>query len=434
MLQEELTFGLISQETGIAYEQIPRLWNAFLLQLEQRLGNASCIDFTPLGFWSLKLREEFIADIQGEQSFIIPPRLVLDITQEPTSEAKAIYKLEDCLDAIVLATKLSEKTVVSFLSKLADIIDRELQAKKEFYCPQLGLLSPTTNDSAYKLTLEEAFAESLNKPFAMFSPIELQALEKENTKLKLRSFSSLDEIKLPLECYYGASDEVVEDGSTEEGRNESSGLVVEEANAEFPPITESEDLPLSKTEDKEEPLEKADTTELGTIDEAQEGKNEDDSRRKGCVVYFFVLALLLALSYILFLAYQRRQESDKKEQIKKEETEHRRKQKRRLDSLEQVKRRDSLKQLEKVKEAPIEEITIRSGHTLRKIALQKYGHKVFWVYIYEENKAIIKNYNNIPIGTKLKLPPKGKYGIDPNDNNSIKKALEIEYGLFNQSK
>lgn len=81
---------------------------------------------------------------------------------------------------------------------------------------------------------------------------------------------------------------------------------------------------------------------------------------------------------------------------------------------------------------PLATETIRSGHTLRNIALEYYGHKSFWVYIYEENKAVIKNANNIALGTKLIIPAPAKYGIDSKNPASIEKAKQRETKLFKE--
>ncbi len=93
----------------------------------------------------------------------------------------------------------------------------------------------------------------------------------------------------------------------------------------------------------------------------------------------------------------------------------------------------NLKPVEKVKEKskpnvnnPLATLTIERGHTLRNIALKYYGNKSFWVYIYEENKGVIKNPNNVPIGTKLIIPAPEKYGIDPKDTSKIKLARQAE--------
>ncbi|MDR2843306.1 MAG: HU family DNA-binding protein [Candidatus Symbiothrix sp.] len=65
---------------------------------------------------------------------------------------------------------------------------------------------------------------------------------------------------------------------------------------------------------------------------------------------------------------------------------------------------------------------VAPGETLRTIALSKYGNKVFWIYIYENNKPRISNPDHINWGTVLYLPPAAKYGIDANSPASIRKA------------
>ena len=81
---------------------------------------------------------------------------------------------------------------------------------------------------------------------------------------------------------------------------------------------------------------------------------------------------------------------------------------------------------------PLATETIRSGHTLRNISLEYYGHKSFWVYIYEENKGIIKNANSIALGTKLIIPAPSKYGIDSKNPASVEKAKQREAKLFKE--
>ena len=56
------------------------------------------------------------------------------------------------------------------------------------------------------------------------------------------------------------------------------------------------------------------------------------------------------------------------------------------------------------------------------IALEYYGHKAFWVYIYEHNKAIVNNPNSIQMGTELVVPDPALYGIDAKNPESVAKA------------
>jgi nucleoid DNA-binding protein len=68
---------------------------------------------------------------------------------------------------------------------------------------------------------------------------------------------------------------------------------------------------------------------------------------------------------------------------------------------------------------------ITSGSTLRLIALEEYGNKAFWIYLYLENKDRIPNPNNVSVGTEIVIPPAAKYGIDNNSQESIRKANEL---------
>ena len=48
--------------------------------------------------------------------------------------------------------------------------------------------------------------------------------------------------------------------------------------------------------------------------------------------------------------------------------------------------------------------TISGGETLRKISLRYYGSKELFTYIVQYNSDIIKNPDNVPIGTVIKIP------------------------------
>ena len=73
---------------------------------------------------------------------------------------------------------------------------------------------------------------------------------------------------------------------------------------------------------------------------------------------------------------------------------------------------------------PVTEV-VKPGIFLTTISLKHYGHKTFWVYIYEENKMKIKNPNNVPIGTVLVIPDPDKYGINSGNKESVDKAKAL---------
>lgn len=75
---------------------------------------------------------------------------------------------------------------------------------------------------------------------------------------------------------------------------------------------------------------------------------------------------------------------------------------------------------------PLDTIEIKYGDTMRNLGLKYYGNKSFWVYIYEENRVNIKNFNNVPLGTRLVIPAAEKYGIDAKSKESVSAARKLE--------
>ena len=70
----------------------------------------------------------------------------------------------------------------------------------------------------------------------------------------------------------------------------------------------------------------------------------------------------------------------------------------------------------------IDRVKIETGSRLTLISLKYYGSKLFWVYLYEYNRAVITDPNNVPIGTVIEVPAPEMYGIDRRDRSSIEKA------------
>lgn len=86
---------------------------------------------------------------------------------------------------------------------------------------------------------------------------------------------------------------------------------------------------------------------------------------------------------------------------------------------------------EQVAAKPVIE-TIRSGVFLTTLARKYFGHKTFWVYIYEENKRVIDNPNQIPIGTRVVIPDAAKYHIDAQDRHSVEEAKALAVKILSR--
>ena len=100
---------------------------------------------------------------------------------------------------------------------------------------------------------------------------------------------------------------------------------------------------------------------------------------------------------------------------------------------EEVKPKEPEKKVEKELPRVIDHVTVQSGDLMTVFALKYYGKKVFWVYIYEHNKKVIKNPHNVPIGTKLEIPAPHLYGIDAKDKKSVEKAVQKQSELASET-
>ncbi len=68
---------------------------------------------------------------------------------------------------------------------------------------------------------------------------------------------------------------------------------------------------------------------------------------------------------------------------------------------------------------------ITSGSRLALISKRYFGHRDFWVYIYEANKERIPNPNEVAIGTLIRIPKIDARLIDANNPRCIEKAKEL---------
>lgn len=70
----------------------------------------------------------------------------------------------------------------------------------------------------------------------------------------------------------------------------------------------------------------------------------------------------------------------------------------------------------------IDTISLNGGKRLTLVSLEFYGHRDYWVYIYEANKDVIRHPNSIQIGTKLRIPKLAPELIDATNPETIEYA------------
>ncbi len=67
-------------------------------------------------------------------------------------------------------------------------------------------------------------------------------------------------------------------------------------------------------------------------------------------------------------------------------------------------------------------VTLAAGERLTLVALEHFGDKAFWPYVFDANADKLKAPNLVQAGMKLYLPDPAYYGIDAHDEASLRKA------------
>lgn len=71
-------------------------------------------------------------------------------------------------------------------------------------------------------------------------------------------------------------------------------------------------------------------------------------------------------------------------------------------------------------------VKIASGERLTLLAQKYYGNKIFWVYIYDFNKARIPDPDRVPAGMEILIPAKEVYAINAQSSVSLAQAKELQ--------
>jgi len=77
-------------------------------------------------------------------------------------------------------------------------------------------------------------------------------------------------------------------------------------------------------------------------------------------------------------------------------------------------------------------VVLKKGNRLTLLALKYYGDKAFWVYIYQANKNVLKNPDNIPAGTTIRIPKPDPKLINAQNPALIAKAKALQLKILGQ--
>lgn len=327
-------------------------------------------------------------------------------------ESNRTLVLQDVVAELMSATGKPEELCKAFVKILFATVGDQLVANGEATLKGIGRFVVADGNVQFEADAEAA--AFVNGAFDCFEPMELA--------------DDFDGEEKPEE---EPSEELPAEEEQQEAENEENETETAEERADEdvlpPPVPDDEETEDEQTETNDEPAEESDD------DEWQDEPVEPRGHRFlwGFVSGFVVATMLAAAAYFLVPAMFAPKaatvapmaDSTTMADTVASDT---------LKPAEAVEEphRDSTPKQEKTVANKEQTFTVTNTAYLSNISRKFYGHYAFWVYIYLENKDIIKDPDNLPVGATLKIPAPEKYGIDKNDPESIKraeiKALELK--------
>ncbi|WP_297192445.1 hypothetical protein [uncultured Porphyromonas sp.] len=455
MLQAEFWSIRLGELASVQPATSETLWEALCTQLEQRLLSGVALYFPELGLWRLEEHREYIARTSDGKLWLLPPRLSLSLQQERTTTSVSILLLSE---ALAETTHVPSEIVGKWLRGISQLWSELLQQGAPISWAGLGDFTPLEQDgqlAGYRFLPAPEFLAALNRPFSMFAPVEvsstasLQDLE----VLDVEHLEDLDEVA-PIEVLWASESSVdAEPIPTASPAATPAPLVppVEEPSPEIAEETMTDIVPNAPEEQLPVPAMLPEEEEKPTpvVEDPLGDPFRDEEERPRLLVWIFVSIGIAIASCLFFFLLSLSPEGEAKPQpttLPAETTVLPAEQAPKIADSTSVQDSLSLQSIDSMatghsastvpssqSSSPeanrAEQVRLRPGDRLSRLALKKYGHKAFWVYIYEENRMRLKDPDNIPVGAVITLPAASKYQIDPTDTNSVNRALLLQRSL-----
>lgn len=366
--------------------------------------------------------------------------------KEKPAMSNRVLVLQDIVKALSHETDTTEALCQSFVKELFAIVAERLMDGESVTLKGVGRFD--VDGGEVRFVADPDTAAAINSAFDCFEAIELAddfdgdepvAEDETPDAAEEESATTADDAAGTEDV----ADESPADGAEpEEKESQTDGLEESEADSEEEKEedtaeTDADDETMTEETAEEETEETAEEEAEETVEE--EYDDEPQPKRGGCrfawgfLAGFVTAAVVAAVAWFCLFGVVKKPSSqpaviaDDTAKVAVADSDS-------TAAVEKLQEQPEEKTAEPEKESKKAEQTFKVTNTayLSNISRKFYGHYAFWVYIYLDNKDIITDPDNLPVGAELRIPAPEKYGIDKNNPESIRraeiKALEIKNG------
>ena len=406
----------VAEQSQLAQTTCQQLWSDLTSLLIGRLTQGSTSYMRSVGLWSAESHSARIALLPSGERYLMPPSVTPRITnQEQPLSAEEIGEL------LAKGAIQIPQTLQSFYDSVTKLFEMHERLGHTLEWAPLGTFAPQSitgegesSETSYAFTPSDELLRQVNKPFEMFAP----TLLKEGVQWP-------DVEEQPAESLEQACPSII------------SSRIAESSATPSPVVTPPAWTPQSQAETPAPPppppFSASESNEakavVATPPPYRREEPQEHKPRKLWLWIVIPLVAVLAMALLLWFFVFGKQEMPSSRTTPPPST---------MIPIEATPTIDTVAPIDSV--APpadttaqpeiLTTVTLGNGDYLARYARRYLGRSEYWIYIYLANKEQIKDPDNIPLGTEIKIPSPQSVGITGNQEADLAAAKRLIHDYY----
>ena len=406
----------VAEQSQLAQTTCQQLWSDLTSLLIGRLTQGSTSYMRSVGLWSAESHSARIALLPSGERYLMPPSVTPRITnQEQPLSAEEIGEL------LAKGATQIPQTLQSFYDSVSKLFEMHERLGHTLEWAPLGTFAPQSitgegesSETSYAFTPSDELLRQVNKPFEMFAP----TLLKEGVQWP-------DVEEQPAENLEQACPSII------------SSRIAESSATPPPIVTPPAWTPQSQAETPATPppppFSASESNEAkAVVATPPPYRREEPQERKPRKLWLWIvipLVAVLAMALLLWFFVFGKQEMPSSRTTPPPST---------MIPVEATPTIDTVAPIDSV--APpadtsaqpeiLTTVTLGNGDYLARYARRYLGRSEYWIYIYLANKEQIKDPDNIPLGTEIKIPSPQSVGITGNQEADLAAAKRLIHDYY----
>ena len=406
----------VAEQSQLAQTTCQQLWSDLTSLLIGRLTQGSTSYMRSVGLWSAESHSARIALLPSGERYLMPPSVTPRITnQEQPLSAEEIGEL------LAKGAIQIPQTLQSFYDSVTKLFEMHERLGHTLEWAPLGTFAPQSitgedesSETSYAFTPSDELLRQVNKPFEMFAP----TLLKEGVQWP-------DVEEQPAENLEQACPSII------------SSRIAESSATPPPIVTPPAWTPQSQAETPATPppppFSASESNEAkAVVATPPPYRREEPQERKPRKLWLWIvipLVAVLAMALLLWFFVFGKQEMPSSRTTPPPST---------MIPVEATPTIDTVAPIDSV--APpadttaqpeiLTTVTLGNGDYLARYARRYLGRSEYWIYIYLANKEQIKDPDNIPLGTEIKIPSPQSVGITGNQEADLAAAKRLIHDYY----